>query len=272
METTDPKPLLDEINLERLSEIINQKVDESAALGYVEPGQENDRPGAASAPKEISLPILIQAHPKASDSRPPEEPIKGKVQVLGDFIDTDALAPSEALVTALSQEELGTWCLKYTHPDFRQRVKNGQNIVVAGKAFGVGSSRENAVTALQGAGVQAVIARAFAFIYGRNQPNLGMLGFIIDKDGFYEAAVDGADIEIDVPKRIVRVGGEEFVFQLSELERQLWHAGGMSPAFRRWGKGLLEVMTSGDKKSNTVGAAGGIERSEEQGHHAELKW
>jgi 3-isopropylmalate dehydratase small subunit len=88
------------------------------------------------------------------------------------------------LVEHKTPEELGEYCLYHTHPDFRRRVEESLNIVVAGKAFGVGSSRENAVTALQGAGVQCVIARSFAFIYARNQPNLGLLGIVMEDEEF----------------------------------------------------------------------------------------
>ena len=60
------------------------------------------------------------------------------------------LAPSEVIIKVTSAEELGEHCLEYTHPDFRARVKAGFNVVVAGKGFGCGSSREAAVTALMG--------------------------------------------------------------------------------------------------------------------------
>lgn len=60
------------------------------------------------------------------------------------------LAPADFLVSSTTNEAIGAHCLEYTHPDFRQRVKDGFNIVVAGTAFGVGSSREQAVMALLG--------------------------------------------------------------------------------------------------------------------------
>lgn len=60
------------------------------------------------------------------------------------------LAPAQFLVTSHTNEALGAHCLEYTHPDFRARVKEGFDVVVAGKAFGCGSSREQAVSALLG--------------------------------------------------------------------------------------------------------------------------
>ena len=122
--------------------------------------------------------------------------------------------------------------------------EDGLNVIVAGKAFGVGSSRENAVTALQGAGVQCIIARSFAFIYARNQPNLGLLGIVMDDEEFYRLAKDGANIVVDVDDRIIRIGGKDFSFTLSDLEVKLWQQGGMSRAFAKWGKQMLEQVTA----------------------------
>lgn len=123
-----------------------------------------------------------------------------KIVKLGDFIDTDALAPGFTLTSCTTDEEFGRHVLCHTYPEFREKVQSGQRIVVAGKAFGVGSSRECAVSALKGAGVQAVIARSFAFIYGRNQPSLGLLGIVMSDERFYEAAKEGEEIEIDLPQ------------------------------------------------------------------------
>ncbi len=51
---------------------------------------------------------------------------------------------------SLTEEEAGQYVLEFTHPEFRRKVRDGQRVVVAGNAFGVGSSRENAVSALKG--------------------------------------------------------------------------------------------------------------------------
>ncbi|KAI1340845.1 3-isopropylmalate dehydratase large subunit 2 [Xylariaceae sp. FL0016] len=171
--------------------------------------------------------------------------IRSKIYRLGDFIDTDALAPAQFLVTAKDDEEFGSHCLEYTHPDFRQRVKDGSRVVVAGKAFGCGSSRMEAVQALMGIGVKCVIAKSFAFIYSRNQPSLGLLGITIAEDGFYEAAEDGANIELSFDANIARVGGKEFAFQLSQMEKSLTSLGGVAPAFNKFGKQIFNALTSG---------------------------
>ncbi|KAK5046836.1 hypothetical protein LTR84_007190 [Exophiala bonariae] len=186
------------------------------------------------------------------NTKPPKqlEKIISKVVVLPDFVDTDALAPGPTLTTCTTDEEFGQHVLEYTHPDFRERVRNGQQIVVAGHAFGVGSSREVAVSALKGAGVKAVIARSFAFIYGRNQPSLGLLGVAIDDDEFHQAAAEGEDITIDIPNRTVRVGDRDFAFQLSDMEYNLTVNNGIAASYKRFGKGIWETFTR--EKSNTT--------------------
>ena len=79
---------------------------------------------------------------------------------------------------------------------------------MAGKAFGPGSSREQAPRALQKAGIRAVIVRSFAFIYGGNQAYNGLLGIRITDDEFYELADEGEQVDIDVTARLVRCKGQ----------------------------------------------------------------
>ena len=258
MSVTDPADLLAEIDQVYLERLLNKRnpSSKSGSVDYREPGQKGVT--AFLVAPDDSLPIEVYTPNNAAkestslveDHQAPSVEnnliVAGKVQRLGDFIDTDALAPAEALTGSdLSPKALGKYCLYHTHPEFRSRVaEEGMDIVVAGKAFGVGSSRENAVTALQGAGVKCVIAKSFAFIYARNQPNLGMLGVIIEDEDFYAEAEDGTDISIDVDKRKITLCGKEYHFTLSELEIQLWQQGGMAKAFGKWGKNILEEMVA----------------------------
>lgn len=125
-------------------------------------------------------------------------------------------------------------CLEHTYPEFRQRVRDGQRIVVAGEAFGCGSSREEAVRALKGLGVLAVISKSFSFIFGRNQPSLGLLGITMADSEFHRLASDGVSIEIDVPERAIRVAGKEFPFGLSEMEYRLTANAGIGEAYKKY--------------------------------------
>ena len=86
--------------------------------------------------------------------------LKGKVFKFGDDIDTDIIVPATYLST-FDPAELAKHCMEYTSPDFYRSVKPG-DIIVAGKNFGCGSSREHAPIAIKGCGVSIVIAKSFA--------------------------------------------------------------------------------------------------------------
>ena len=311
MEITNPKNLLEAVDLDKLRKILDHHHTDhvSKAVPYVEPGQmldDNDSdtsngtlsPASSNTttePTHDTVPTSknlndtfivgtdpLAEHPKlssppsfSSSSSSSSSIRHGKIARLGAFIDTDALAPAEALIKAKTAAEFGTYCLINTHPNFRAAVAAGQNIVVADEAFGCGSSRENAVTALQGAGVQCVIAKSFAFIYGRNQPNLGLLGITMTDARFFDAAQDGKGIRVDVENGVVEVEGteEKFGFELSRMERQLNECGGLTEAFRKWGKGLWETLCAEKpgSKSRKKGGGKGVEVPVQEGKE-DLQW
>ncbi|KAL2002036.1 hypothetical protein VTN02DRAFT_760 [Thermoascus thermophilus] len=266
MRITDPRKLLDSIDLDRWQRLKGTKpltMPSNGSPVYVEPSGSSDSQPDSQNP----IPSNATSVEKGDVGSAGKDMLKGKVQRLGDFIDTDALAPAQYLITSQTNEEIGAHCLENTHPNFRARVKEGFNIVVAGKAFGCGSSREQAVSALLGCGVQCVIAKSFAFIYARNQSNLGLLGIIVTDDEFYEAAQDGLDISIDLGARRITVGGKEFEFQLSQMEKELIANGGIASAFNKFGKKLFEVMCA-PKNLKT-----GAQTASEQSHFPKsLQW
>lgn len=91
---------------------------------------------------------------------------------LGDHIDTDVMTPGKYL-TSYEPEHLASICLCDLVPDFTDKMKEG-GILIAGKNFGCGSSRETAPIALKAAGVKVVIAEEFARIFYRNAFNIGL--------------------------------------------------------------------------------------------------
>ncbi|MFW5816849.1 MAG: 3-isopropylmalate dehydratase, partial [Wenzhouxiangella sp.] len=97
--------------------------------------------------------------------------IEGRAWVFGDSIDTDLLAPGPYMRKPLP--ELATHCLEAIAPDFASEVGAG-DILVAGDAFGIGSSREQAAQVLLELGIRAVVAKSFARIFYRNALNLGL--------------------------------------------------------------------------------------------------
>ena len=125
--------------------------------------------------------------------------IKGKIHKLGDDINTDDIIAAKYLVST-DAEELGRHCLDNIRPDFVSKVKAG-DIIVAGKNFGCGSSREHAPLAIKGCGIAAVVARSFAGIFFRNAINIGLPFLELDKA---EEISDGDLLEIDLANGIIK--------------------------------------------------------------------
>ena len=127
-------------------------------------------------------------------------------------------------------------------PDFAANVQPG-DIIVAGKNFGCGSSREQAATCLKYAGIQAVIAKSFARIFFRNAINLGLPVIVANE------AVDniksGEEIELDITAGIIRTRKKNYRFsQLPKSVLGILEAGGLI-AFTK--KRLIRDMANGNK-------------------------
>lgn len=123
--------------------------------------------------------------------------------------------------------------------------------------------------AMPGLGVECVVARSFAFIYARNQPNVGLLGIVIDDDAFYSQVTDGAAVEIDMNLCRLCVNGSVYPFRLDDLEYAMIERGGLAAAFAQFGKNMFGKLTAIAEKSRT-----GKTRSEPEScvEPAELQW
>jgi len=110
-----------------------------------------------------------------------------------DHINTDEIIPARYLNTD-DREELAKHCLEDLDNDFINKVEDG-DVIVAGEDFGCGSSREHAVWAIRGAGVQTVIAKSFARIFYRNAINNGF--YLIESPDALEKISTGDELEID---------------------------------------------------------------------------
>jgi 3-isopropylmalate dehydratase small subunit len=126
--------------------------------------------------------------------------IKGKVWRFGDDVDTDVIIPARYLNTS-DPEELARHVMEGIDRDFSQKVKAG-DILVAGKNFGCGSSREHAPIAIKAAGIQAVIAKSFARIFYRNAFNIGLP--IFESFEASEKIQKADEVEIDADRGIIR--------------------------------------------------------------------
>ena len=96
----------------------------------------------------------------------------GRVWIFGDDVDTDAIIPARYLNTS-DPQELARHCMEDADPEFPTKVRTG-DILLTGKNFGCGSSREHAPIAIKAAGVACVIAVNFARIFYRNAFNMGL--------------------------------------------------------------------------------------------------
>lgn len=152
------------------------------------------------------------------------------IHAYGDHVDTDTIIPGQYL-TARTERELGAHCFEGLDPEFIKRVREG-DVVVAGRNFGCGSSREHAPIAIKAAGVSCVIARSFARIFYRNAVNIGLPVF--ECPDLVDAAKSGASIEIDVEAGIFRIGDRTFHAQAaSPYVQRIVRAGGLVPFARQ---------------------------------------
>ncbi|MGY4687516.1 3-isopropylmalate dehydratase small subunit [Petrotoga halophila] len=125
---------------------------------------------------------------------------RGRVFKYGDNVDTDVIIPARYLNNP-EPEILAQHCMEDIDKDFVKKVKKG-DIIVAGRNFGSGSSREHAPLSIKAAGVSCVIAESFARIFYRNAINIG-LPILISKEASHNIE-DGSEIEIDLDNGIIK--------------------------------------------------------------------
>src|SRR5213595_132237 len=146
--------------------------------------------------------------------------------VFGDNLDTDMLAPGKYMKFGI--EEIAKHCLESIDPAFSSSVKKG-DIVVGGRNFGAGSSREQAPEALKHLGVSALVAESFAGLFYRNAINLGVPALVCAQA---KRVLAGDDIELDaVSGRLAnRTTGETLQCEpIPEFLMQLIRDGGLLP-------------------------------------------
>ena len=152
--------------------------------------------------------------------------IKGRVWKFGDNIDTDAIIPARYLNTS-DPTELAAHVMEDADRDFSKKVKEG-DIIVAGRNFGCGSSREHAPIAIKAAGIKAVVAESFARIFYRNAFNIGLP--IFEAPGASAEISEGARVEIDADKGVIKdmTSGRELKAEpIPPFMQELINAGGL---------------------------------------------
>lgn len=158
--------------------------------------------------------------------------IKGRVWKYGDNINTDVIFPGKYTYTITERSEMPQYALEDLDPEFAKNVKPG-DVIVAGKNFGCGSSREQAVIALTEAGVSAIIAPSFARIYFRNAINEGLP--LLENSEAPQDIEHGEEITIDLDKGLISTSsGKTFNFPPLPAEVQkIMEAGGLIPYLKK---------------------------------------
>ncbi|MFI5358759.1 MAG: 3-isopropylmalate dehydratase small subunit [Halanaerobiales bacterium] len=158
--------------------------------------------------------------------------LKGKVFKYGDNVDTDVIIPARYLNTS-DPAELAKHCMEDIDKDFASKVEPG-DIIIGGRNFGSGSSREHAPLAIKASGVSCVIAKSFARIFYRNAINIG-LPILISPEAA-ENIEAGARIEVDLDTGTITELESGRTFQADpfpEYMQELIKAGGLIEKVKR---------------------------------------
>lgn len=151
--------------------------------------------------------------------------LRGKGWKFGDDISTDLIAPGRLYHLRSNLQELAKHVLEDADPEFVKKMSKG-DFVVAGKNFGLGSSREHAPTIMKIAGISAALAKSFARIFYRNAINVGLPVIECDTDKIEEG--DELEIDLEKGKVINRTKGIELTFSpLPLIMRKILDDGGL---------------------------------------------
>ncbi|GIV96094.1 MAG: 3-isopropylmalate dehydratase small subunit [Herpetosiphonaceae bacterium] len=155
-----------------------------------------------------------------------------RVWKFGEDVNTDQIVPGRYAPYMTSEAELRKYPFIEARPEFAATVRPG-DIIVAGRNFGCGSSREYAPQALKLVGVGAIIAPLFARIFYRNALNLGLPLFEADLTWLE----DGAEVELDLQRCLLHTGADTIRLPAPpDFVCEVWDAGGIVPYVRLHGR------------------------------------
>lgn len=157
------------------------------------------------------------------------ENMTGKVWILGDDIDTDIIIPTEYLAMK-TIDDMKQYAFSPLRPELAGQIQKG-DIIVAGKNFGCGSSREQAPEIIKALGIQCVIAKSFARIFFRNAINNGLL--LIEQPDLYDDIKEGDTITVHMNKHVDYNGKEYTIAALPENLMRIIQDGGLVGAMRK---------------------------------------
>ena len=229
MKIADPRSYLGQIDQQRYERLLFR---------------DSKRPLPEVRSVEPTVAVVASAAAASQGGAVQGKQVQGRVQRFGDAVDTDAIIPG-AFCHLTQLEELGQKAFHYVRPEFFTLAQAGRNVLVAGEGWGSGSSREQAVWALIGAGITAVIARSYAFIHKRNLVNEALSYLVVKDPAFYELAQEDTAVSIDFKAGTVSVAGKTFSAEVpSAIVQALAREGGLVPAIKRHGKQVFEALSS----------------------------
>ncbi len=156
---------------------------------------------------------------------------KGKVFKYGDNVNTDVIFPGKYTYTVTDRTEMAKHAMEDLDPNFIKEVQSG-DIIIAGKNFGCGSSREQAVICLKEAGISAIIAKSFARIYFRNCINEGLPALVCEE--IYDLVEKGEVVEIDLKEgKIITKSGTFSFPPFPEKVQEILINGGLIPYLQK---------------------------------------
>ena len=151
--------------------------------------------------------------------------LKGKLYKFGDNINSDIIIAGRYLIY-IEPDKLAEHAFEMLGEGFPAKMRKF-DIIVAGRNFGCGSAREQAVTAIIGLGIKAVVACSFARTFYRNAINSGLP--IVECPPLYDAAGEGDSIEIDLGGGEIHHNGKSYTFpKFPESMRKLLEVGGLA--------------------------------------------
>jgi len=153
----------------------------------------------------------------------------GKVWVLGDDIDTDIIIPTEYLALK-TIEDMKQYGFSPLRPELAGQIRPG-DIIVAGKNFGCGSSREQAPEVIKALGIPCIIAKSFARIFYRNALNNGLL--LLEQQELHDVVKEGDTITVTVNEDVDYNGKKYPIASLPANLMEIIEAGGLVKAMRR---------------------------------------
>ena len=161
--------------------------------------------------------------------------LKGRALKLGNNINTDSIISGRYKFAITDIKELSRHIMEDIDPGFNKKITPGKSILVCGKNFGMGSSREQAPLVIKEAGIIAVAAKSFARIFYRNSFNIGLP--LIEADT--HAVEEGDILEIDLTKGVLTDASRKIRLPIQPLPgiiRELLAAGGILNYYKKHGR------------------------------------